>query len=73
MKSLLRETDPVDNVLAFVTDAKVIIGPENLPLGSALGFWKKCSVSVVILVAIISTSGWLYLIAKSVVAFVRWL
>ena len=36
----------------------------------SLKFWKKCSVLVVVLVAIIATAGWLYLIASSIGAFV---
>jgi hypothetical protein len=74
MNSLLRKTDlPVGNDLAYVTDAIVTTNREYLQPRSVLGFWKKISVSLVILVAIVATSGWLYLIAKSVGAFVRWL
>jgi hypothetical protein len=74
MKSLLRKGGlPVDNDLAFVTDPIPTTNLEKLQRSWTLGFWKKFSVAVVFLMAIVATSGWLYLIAMSVGTFVQWL
>lgn len=73
MNSLLRKSDlPADNDDLAFADPTVTFAQNSLQTGFSLAFWKKCSVLVVVLVAIIATSGWLYLIAKLVGAFVHW-
>jgi hypothetical protein len=74
MNSLLGKGDlPLDNDDLIFADPPVTPNRENLLPGSGPGFWKKCSVSVIVLVAIIATSGWLYLIAKFIGTLVHWL
>jgi hypothetical protein len=70
MKPLLRKHGlPTDSDLAFAIDPVAATTSES----SAVRFGKKFNIAVGVLVAVVATSGWLYLITISVQAFVSWL
>jgi hypothetical protein len=66
MKPSLRERGiPIDNDFALRIDPIVTPNQESLQRSSGLGFWKKLSVAVGMLIAIVATSGWLYSLASN--------
>ena len=64
---------PSVNQLAFADDPETFVAPEELPQSSAVRFGKLFHFATGILVAIVATSGWLYLVTSSVRALVSWL
>jgi hypothetical protein len=73
MKPSLRKHGlPTGSDLAFAIDPVTTVIPESLPRSSAVRFGRKFSVAISVLVTVVATSGWLYLITISVQAFVSW-
>jgi hypothetical protein len=73
MKPLPRKHGrPIDNDMALAVDPVTATTSESLPRSPAVRFGKRFSTAVGVLVAVVATSGWLYLITISVRAFVSW-
>jgi hypothetical protein len=74
MKLLLRRHGlPTKNDLAFAVDPVTATAAESLPGNWAACFGKRFSTVIGALVAVVATSGWLYLATLSIRAFVNWL
>jgi hypothetical protein len=70
----LRNHDlPTKNNPAFAIDPVTAISSESLARNWAVGFGKRFSTAIGALVAVVATSGWLYLATLSIRAFVNWL
>jgi putative copper export protein len=73
MKPLPREHGlPTKNDLAFASDPLTDTTSE-MPRNWAVRFGKRFSTAIGALVAVVATSGWLYLLTVSIRAFVSWL
>jgi len=72
MKSSLLERElPSDKDSALASNLTANTAQESTKHNLRLGFWRKFRIVVVVLVAVIATSGWIYLIANSVRAVVN--
>jgi hypothetical protein len=69
----LRKHDlPTKNNPAFAIDPVMATTSENLPRNRASRFEKSFSTAIGALVAVVATSGWLYLLTISIRTFVSW-